>query len=677
MRNTSLVLKTTLLYLCFGIVWIYFSDALLFNVFFEEDSETYIKAQRYKGFFYVIITSLLLFLLLYNYTKKINASENRIKKATRIGKIGYWSYNTNQKEFEFSAEFRDMINNEIGKKVLLEQFLKIIHPDDKEYTHLLFNRLTVDEKLSIKFRLLLKNDRVICMHFIGDGKYKKNGILEFTGSAQDVTDEERLRNLLKSAYDLAKIGTWELKIKDNVIFWSEMTRKIHEVDDDYVPNLDEAINFYKSGHNRELLKDTIDKSYENGGTWDLELEFITAKGNTIWVRTIGQTELDSNGNPLRLFGTVQDITERKLNEIDLNIFKEIVSNTMDGVAIADNIGRVTFMNSSMIEKIGFTPNEIEDSGGAIKLFKDKELGEQIINKLLKGNHWSGELELITKSGELVNYFLSAGALFNTNIELVGIFGIFTDITYRIQAQNTLVELNDNLQKSLKELKAVNEELEQFAFVASHDLQEPLRMVTSFLNMLSKKYNEQLDEKGQKYIYFATEGADRMRQIILDLLEYSRAGKLESKKEHVDLNVALDDYKILRRKIIEEKEVTITTLDLDVVKWYKAPLVQTIHALLDNAIKYTSPDKKPIIKVQLSQQKEEWEISISDNGIGIKEDYFESIFIMFKRLHNRENYEGSGLGLALVKKNVESWGGRISVKSKVDEGSTFTFTVPKN
>lgn len=239
-----------------------------------------------------------------------------------------------------------------------------------------------------------------------------------------------------------------------------------------------------------------------------------------------------------------------------------------------------------------------------------------------------------------------------------------------------MELNKSLEKSLQDLESVNKELEQFAFIASRDLQEPLRVVTSFLKMLSKKYKNEIDEKGKKYIQFATEGADRMRQIILDLLEYSTAGKLESSKESINLNIALADYKILRRAILEEKNVTIDTSELPTINWYKAPLIQTLHALLDNAIKYSTDDKNPVVSILVTEKKKFWEIAISDNGIGIQKEYLNKIFVMFQRLHTRDTYEGSGMGLALVKKNVEGWGGEISVESELGKGSTFTFTIPK-
>lgn len=678
MKNNSLAIKTTLVYLVIGILWIYFSDLLLKSFFFEEDTAFYLQFQTYKGLFYVVFTSILLLLLLLNFAKKITASEKRIKETTKIAKISYWTYFHNTETFEFSSQFSQLIENpEINKQIHFNDLIKIVHADDLDIVKKTFNNHTLNQKISLKFRINTAKESIKWIHFIGKVlEENKKGEIQFAGTAQDITEEETLKNLLKATNKLAKIGNWEVDIRKKSIYWSDITKQIHEVDPSFEPNLENAINFYKPGHSRDILRETVENSFNNGGDWDLELELITAKNKSIWVRTIGQTELDYSGQPIRIYGNIQDITQRKENEQDLKKFKKIVSNTKDGVAIGDHKGVPTFLNNSLINKLGYTREELLGIGGPEMLYADKELGKHILEELLSGNYWTGEVDLIAKNNATINFFMSAGPIFNDSKEIISMFGIFTDITHRIESEKSLLELNKNLEKSLQDLESVNQELEQFAFIASHDLQEPLRMVTSFLKMLSKKYCNEIDEKGKKYIQFATEGADRMRQIILDLLEYSRAGNLETAKEAIDLNIALEDYKILRRSILEEKDVKIHYSKLPIINWYKSPLTQTIHALIDNAIKYSSPDKNPIIEVDVKEDDSYWEISIMDNGIGIEKEYLDKIFIMFHRLHTRDQYEGSGLGLALVKKNVEGWGGKISVESKINEGSTFSFTIPK-
>ncbi|MGM1057303.1 MAG: sensor histidine kinase [Bacteroidota bacterium] len=202
------------------------------------------------------------------------------------------------------------------------------------------------------------------------------------------------------------------------------------------------------------------------------------------------------------------------------------------------------------------------------------------------------------------------------------------------------------------------------------------MITSFMDQLKRKYEDQLDEKALQYIHFATDGAKRMKQIILDLLEYSRAGKLIDSTEEVDINELLKDYKLLRRKIIIEKSVILTISKLPVVPAFRAPFTQTLHSILDNAIKYSIEGQTPHIDISAKEMDEYWRIRIEDNGIGIDPQFFDKIFIIFQRLHNRDQYDGTGIGLSVAKKQVESWGGKIWLESETGKGSVFYFTVPK-
>lgn len=202
------------------------------------------------------------------------------------------------------------------------------------------------------------------------------------------------------------------------------------------------------------------------------------------------------------------------------------------------------------------------------------------------------------------------------------------------------------------------------------------MISSFVEQLKRKYENQLDSKAIQYIDFSIDGARRMKQIILDLLEYSKAGKFQEGKNIIEFKDLLNDYKILRRKILSEKNVTINMMDSLTIQAYKTPIIQVFNNLIDNAIKYSKEGIAPIIDIWFEESEKEWKICVKDNGIGIDEKYFQKIFIIFQRLHNRDEYNGTGIGLAIVKKHVESWNGKISLESTLNEGSKFCFTIPK-
>ena len=256
-----------------------------------------------------------------------------------------------------------------------------------------------------------------------------------------------------------------------------------------------------------------------------------------------------------------------------------------------------------------------------------------------------------------------------NGKAIRMIGASQDIT-------KLKEHEMQLKKHAKELAISNEELEQFAYVASHDLQEPLRMVTSFLTQLDKKYGTLLDEKGKKYIDFAVDGAKRMRQIILDLLDYSRAGRTMHDMENIDLNELIRGIKILFRKEIEEKKAVILSNELPLLTGYSAPLRQVFQNLIGNALKYCKQDTPVHIKISVNELTDHWQFSVADNGIGIDKEYFDRIFVIFQRLHNKDEYSGTGLGLAITKKIIENMGGKIWLSSEEGKGSTFYFTILK-
>lgn len=247
----------------------------------------------------------------------------------------------------------------------------------------------------------------------------------------------------------------------------------------------------------------------------------------------------------------------------------------------------------------------------------------------------------------------------------------------VQDVSWLKEKELQLQKKSEQLFLSNKELEQFAFVASHDLQEPLRMVTGFLTQLKKNYEGDLDERAKTYIKFAVDGAVRMRQIILDVLDYSRVGKLKRKMEEVDFNEVVKEIIFLAQKKIEDTNANIVYDKLPVIFTYHHPVLQLLQNLIMNALKFSKPGISPVIEIGATEAATEWIIEVKDNGIGIDKEYYDKVFVLFQRLNNREDYEGTGIGLSLAKKIVENLGGSIWVESTEGEGSTFYFTIKKD
>ncbi len=231
-----------------------------------------------------------------------------------------------------------------------------------------------------------------------------------------------------------------------------------------------------------------------------------------------------------------------------------------------------------------------------------------------------------------------------------------------------------LARKVEELARSNRDLEQFAYVASHDLQEPLRMVATYTQLLGERYKGKLDEKADKYIAYAVDGALRMQTLINDLLVYSRVGRNRAEPEQVSCAGIVQRAARNLEATINESGAVLDCRDLPELYVKAAPLVQVFQNLISNAVKFRGPEP-PRIGISAHRQGEQWVFEVSDNGIGIAPEHAEDIFVIFKRLHTRAEYPGSGIGLAICKKIIEQMGGSIWVESQPGQGATFKFTLP--
>ena len=394
----------------------------------------------------------------------------------------------------------------------------------------------------------------------------------------------------------------------------------------------------------------------------------------------------NQGSEVFFCAFLRDITEREKSEtkiLQANERFEIVTQATNDAIWDWNIKEKTFFRSQNIQKFfgEGTPSNLDVS----QFWNDKFHPEDILKtkKSLSDalenpsiSRWEAEYRVFNESGNIV-YVVDRGIILRDNMgTATRMIGAMSNITEQKNHEAQLIALNESLQSYAKELERSNEELEQFAFITSHDLQEPLRMVSSFMDQLKRKYEDKLDDKALQYIEFATNGSKRMKQIILDLLEYSRAGRPTDLIENVDINEIITDFKLLRGKIIDEKSATITHDNIPVIKTYKTGITQVFHSLLDNAIKYAKKEEAPNIKITCKEENDKWIFAVKDNGIGIDPRFFSKIFIIFQRLHNREEYEGTGIGLSIVKRHIDFLGGKIWVESELEKGATFYFEIPK-
>jgi light-regulated signal transduction histidine kinase (bacteriophytochrome) len=287
-----------------------------------------------------------------------------------------------------------------------------------------------------------------------------------------------------------------------------------------------------------------------------------------------------------------------------------------------------------------------------------------------------------ESGRLTDVLYNATVYKNEAGEVQGVFAAARDITekkkaeeeltrHRLHLEELVEERTGELQRAMEDLKRSNEELGQFAYVASHDLQEPLRMVTGHVQLLARRYKGKLDADAEEFIGFAVDGVTRMQQLIVDLLAYSRVGTKGKPFATVDMEAVLGDAMTDLSRAIEESGAAVTHDPLPKVQGDATQLTQLMQNLIGNAIKFRS-ERRPEVHVSACDDDGRVLFSVKDNGIGMESQYLDRIFIIFQRLHTRDKYPGTGIGLAICKKIVERHGGRVWVESSLGEGSTFFF-----
>jgi PAS domain S-box-containing protein len=367
-------------------------------------------------------------------------------------------------------------------------------------------------------------------------------------------------------------------------------------------------------------------------------------------------------------GLVMDsyfMAEREKAEVLSRVF----DTNAEVVWILDAQGRIRHANRTTRMLTGYSPEEIVARPVPEFFLPSEERPSPRLTDLeesaAREGHWQGELVVRRKDGSGVTVWATLNLLGEEKGQ--GIILEFRDRTAEKKTEQDLVAKTADLVRS-------NRDLEQFAYVASHDLQEPLRMVTSYTQLLSRRYKGQLSSEADEFIGFAVDGAVRMQALINALLAYSRVDSRGRPLVVCDLNAVLDHALDNLKLALEESEASIVRGELPRVMGDPIQLMQLLQNLVGNAVKFRAKDRPPVVTVAAERAGDLWRIRVSDNGIGIDPQYFDRIFVIFQRLHTKEEYPGTGIGLAMCKRIVERHGGTIEVASAPGNGSTFTFTL---
>ena len=370
----------------------------------------------------------------------------------------------------------------------------------------------------------------------------------------------------------------------------------------------------------------------------------------------------------------EDITEQKKVEESLHESEERFRNLADNIPnlawMAEADGWIFWYNKQWYEYTGTTPEEMQGWGWKKAHHPDylESVTEEWSRSIKEGKPYDNIFPLRSKVGDYHWFLTRVTPIRDEQGKIMRWFGTNTDVTERMDSE-------EKLKKTMDELKRSNKELEQFAYVSSHDLQEPLRMITLFSQLLERRYKDKLDNDADDFIEYIVEGAQRMKQLIDDLLAYSRVTSMNVKEfENVDLETILNMVLSNLSVSIDENNANITHDPLPTVSADQSQMVQVFQNLITNAIKFKGQNT-PEIHISTKKDENDWKFGVTDNGIGIDPKHQEQIFEVFKRLHTREEYPGTGIGLSIAKKIIQQHGGQIWVESEPGKGTTFYFTIP--
>jgi PAS domain S-box-containing protein len=451
--------------------------------------------------------------------------------------------------------------------------------------------------------------------------------------------------------------------------WNRRAEVISGFDADEIANM-APTEFFRS-EDAALIGGKIAEVFDRGWS-EVEVPLVTKAGERIPFHFSSQ-RMDSDGDP-KLIGVGIDISARKRAEEELRSSEEKLRALFElsplGLALNAMDGRFLAGNQAFLRIVGYTADQL----GHLTYwditppsFAEDE-ARQLDALRTAGRYGPYEKDYLHSSGRRVPVCLN-GVLVTGGDGQHYIWSIVEDVTGRRAAERAMREKTEELAHS-------NAELEQFAYVASHDLREPLRMVSAYVSLLDRRYGQAFDAEGREFIAYAKEGAERMDRLILDLLEYSRIGRKARPADTVVLGDALREaVRVLGPQIAEAAARVEVAGEMPTVVGDYGDLVRLFQNLMGNALKYREPDRVPEVTVTAARAEGEWIVSVADNGIGIAPEYFDRIFLIFQRLHTRDRYEGTGIGLAICRRIVEHHGGRIWVESVPGRGTTFHVALP--
>lgn len=622
----------------------------------------------------------------------------------------------------------------------IDSWVNRIHPDDlSRVDYSIHSAIESGENFwNDQYRFICKNGKTEDVEDRGYIVRESNGQpLRMIGAMRVVTEhkqaEAKLKEslaLLRIAGEASKLGGWSVNLEENRSYWSDEVAAIHEMPYGYAPLVEEGISFYAPEW-REKITQVFSDCASKGIPYNEEMEIITATGKRVWVQTIGEAVRDETGRIIKVHGAFQDISERKQIEVSLHRYTERLRNLHKiDLAILQAIESPEAIAKTALQHIRELLNCQRASVGIFDLEKKNvqifaanvggktivQLGE-ILNDEVYGDieilH-QGKMEIVedmtkVKVPSVTSRILQAeGIQASINVPLVSaqkLYGVLNvgwdgprtisteemEIAGEVAGQITIAveqahllnetkryaaELEHRIEERTSQLLASNKELEAFSYSVSHDLRAPLRHISGYVELLLDRFNQNLPEKAQHYLNTISDSVGEMGRLIDDLLKFSRAGRMELNLNPINMQKVFDDALLQVKQANPNREI----------KWKISPLPEVTGDynllsmvwvnLLSNAVKFTRNRKMAKIEVGVNDEKSEFTFYIRDNGVGFDMQYAQKLFGVFQRLHSTAEFEGTGIGLANVRRTITRHDGKTWAEAEPDKGATFYFTLPK-
>ena len=648
-----------------------------------------------------------------NVERKLEESEEQLRFALEGGNLGYFDSYPQTGELNWSDKTKEFYGLTPEGKINLEEYQKMIHPNDYEKARkVLFDAFQNVENDLYENEYRTSNEKIRWLKIVGKMKRDESGIpVRVTGIVQDITEQkiadikinESERNFRMLA-DKAPIWIWLSDIDVNISYANPALLNFVGIDhySDFTGKIWEAFI-----HPDDIA--FLYKNYSDGASQQKSFSFECRAKNVatgiyewIYLDVVARKE----GNVFAGFiGTAMNIHQQKIQMVALEEseerFRTLAETLPQLIWMTDEKENVEFLSKKWK---GFTDTykTIFENWQSIVHPDDIEgVNEAWTHSLLTGSIYRYDLRLRNTKGEYIWFTVNGEPIFNAENKIIKWIGTFMDIhkeksfSQELEKQvnertKELTVAKDNLIFKNDELQKMNKEMESFAYISSHDLQEPLRKIQTFVSRILEKENDNLSDSGKEYLRRMKVAGERMQQLIQDLLAYSRTKISDIKFESTDLETILKDIKDDLKDEIKQKSVIIETdktcsIDVKVIPFQ---FRQLIYNLISNSIKFSKADVQSVIKLvcevaegskmnykNLKPNQTYYHIKISDNGIGFKSDYKEKIFEIFQRLHGREEYTGTGIGLAIVKKIVDNHNGFITADGEPNKGATFNIYIP--